>query len=319
MCRIKLKSDRIAKRTSSEPITLRAGELVVEIDPLHGASINSFFTNIDKRKVELFRTLGKSNRTGILPLNASCFSMIPYAGRLKDGRFSAGGKVISFPTHMFAEQNTSHGDGWMRRWEISKCSSETLALVLSMTPSSPLKYRSTQEFMLAPKGLHIRITIWNDEEEEIPFGCGLHPYFPRRQLATISANLPSLWKFDDALLPVALCENSQIHELMRGKAIRDLPTQSEFWDWDGHARITWEDSPLGVQIRSRPRLKGAVLWGPRSEEFFCFEPISHSTNAFNFSRQDAERYGVKYLEPNDSWEQNFYFDVICPEPQCLMI
>ncbi len=163
---------------------------------------------------------------------------------------------------------------------------------------------------LTSNGLHIRVTIRNDEEEVVPYGCGFHPYFPRRNNATITAKLPAKWIFDDELLPLAIVRNNERLQLAGGMNVSDLPSQSEYWNWTGDATVSWNDSPIAMKIRTLPPLSGAVLWVPPGQEFFCFEPVSHASNSFNCERHEAELLGVVFLEPGEVWQQNFYFDVV---------
>jgi galactose mutarotase-like enzyme len=54
--------------------------------------------------------------------------------------------------------------------------------------------------------------------------------------------------------------------------------------WDGRARIAWEGRPLELLITSD--LPAAVVYIPKGEDRFCFEPVPHCNNALN--REDAD-------------------------------
>jgi len=143
----------------------------------------------------------------------------------------------------------------------------------------------------------------------MPIGIGLHPYFPRRSEAILTAKLPQRWLLDKELMPLELQQNHHACELAGGAAVSSLPVQCEFWDWDGVATLDWPTEGVSLTVRTEPSLRGAVLWVPQDMDFFCFEPTSHSTDAFNFDEVVASRQGVVILAPGAQFVQDIFFDI----------
>ncbi len=295
----------------TDRLRLSDGALTIEIAPKHGGCITQFSMTENNRRINLFRQAEETAISGPLPLGAACFAMVPYAGRLRNGTFQHQSRKVYFPLAPFSEPHTSHGDGWQRPWQVSRRSQQYAVLTLSSVANPPLRYRCRQIISLNNAGLRLRIRIWNDEDVAIPIGIGLHPYFSRQGDPILTAKLPKRWSFDSELMPIELQENELALTLAAGAAVALLPGQGEFWGWDGKATINWPSAGISLNIHTRPPLRGAVLWAPPDKNFFCFEPISHSTDAFNFDKLTGFNHGVVILEPGAQYKQDIFFDLDC--------
>lgn len=290
-------------------VRLNAGALVLEVSPRWGGSITQFYIETGGRRINLFHQADERANKGPLPLGAACFPMVPYAGRLRGGKYQYRFRNIRFPLDAFSEPNTSHGDGWMRPWQVSRCSQQVAVLSMLPIQAPPFRYRCRQVIRLSKDGLRVRIRLWNDEDIPMPVGIGLHPYFPRCSSPILTAALPKKWRFDEGLLPDKLQTNDLASEIALGAAISALPAHEEFWGWNGEATINWPSEGVSLRLYTEPRLHGAVLWAPHGRDFFCFEPVSHSTDAFNLSSHELTTHGVIILEPGAQLKQEFYFDL----------
>jgi len=61
--------------------------------------------------------------------------------------------------------------------------------------------------------------------------------------------------------------------------------------------IAWPEWNAGLRIDADPPLGFLVVYSPRGEDFFCAEPVSHCTDAFNLARQGRRDTGMLTLEP----------------------
>ena len=43
-----------------------------------------------------------------------------------------------------------------------------------------------------------------------------------------------------------------------------------------------------------------VIWSPAGENFFCVEPVTNATDAFNLASRGIAGTGIKTLEPDES-------------------
>lgn len=140
-------------------------------------------------------------------------------------------------------------------------------------------------------------------------GLGLHPYFANRAGATIRASMPVHWRWDHELMPVEEEPNALSAAFVIGRDVRGLPVTAEYAGWNGRAIIEWPDYRVRVDLFTTPCLQHVVMWVPVDETFFCFEPISHATDALNAYPGHSAGEGFAVLEPKQVMEQCFDFIV----------
>jgi len=155
----------------------------------------------------------------------------------------------------------------------------------------------------------VTLTVQNLEAHRMPFGVGLHPYFACRSLAIIRADLPTRWRWDQEMMPVVTEPNPMAASLSRGEPVGTLPVASEYADWNGKATIEWPTLRVRVDMQTTPPLRHVVMWMPEGESFFCFEPVSHATDALNPYSGHPAAADFTILGPTEALTQQFDFIV----------
>ena len=260
---------------------IRDEALTVGIAPECGGALTRFDVQVGDALVDVLRPAQDRNDHRICALGSSCFPLIPYAGRLREGRFRFAGTEYQFPLNAAPERHSSHGDGWTRPWDLTHLDRRTAIMTLRADDSAPLQYESTQSISVNSQRLRIVLSCRNAGPHSIPSGLGLHPYFANRAQAAVTATLPVHWRWDEELMPVARQTNALAAALAGGCELARLPVAAEFAGWDGRALIEWPALGLRVELTTTPRLHHVVMWLPEGESFFCFEPICHATDALN--------------------------------------
>jgi aldose 1-epimerase len=291
-------------------ILLRKGALTVGVAPECGGSLTRFDVKVGAKRVEILRLADDAQMNARSPYGASCFPLIPYASRLREGTFEFRGHKVVFPINAPGERHSYHGDGWTRPWSLSELTRYKAVLELRADPSAPIQYDAVRTIEVDDGILTIKLSIQNRGAFAIPVGLGIHPYFARRRGARVFAHLPILWRMDQELLPVASEINPQAAEFERGIAAADLPISGAYSGWDGRAMIEWPADRIRLRIATKPKLRHIVVWAPDKEEFFCFEPVSHATNSFNLGREHIQADADTVVEPGEIWEQTFEFAVV---------
>jgi aldose 1-epimerase len=156
--------------SGSSRFTMRAPgvEAVVDLDA--GGRLASFV--VDDR--ELLVTDGYGS------MSWGSFPMVPFAGRVRDGRFAFRGRQYELPTAM--PPHAIHGTVLARRWE--RVDERTIETSLGAT--WPFAGRAVQRFELVAGRFTSRLELHADEP--MPASIGWHPWFLRHPLATGSAN-----------------------------------------------------------------------------------------------------------------------------------
>jgi len=294
---------------TAAPILLRRGPLTVGIAPHAGGSLSKFEFVRGNRRFDILRPAVDRPVRVIEALNMSSFITVPYAGRLREGRFEFEGRMIEYPLNGLPERHSSHGDGFMRPWQVKRLETDQAELETLPLAAAPIQYRCTQFFHLTETSLAIRVRAHNLEQRRIPFEIGFHPYFASRTLARIRAHLPLQWHWDRELMPTMRCHNLLQPDFAQGLEAKRLPMAAEYDGWDGQAHIDWPDRGIGVTVSTQPALRHVVTWAPAGEDFFCFEPLSHATDSFNRAGRETAIDPVRTLDPGAFLEQTCIFRV----------
>jgi len=288
-------------------ILLRDGDLTVGIAPECGGALASFETRVDGAVVDILRRADERPTGRPCALGASSFPLVPYSGRLRDGRFQFDGRDYHYPLNALPESHTSHGDGWTRRWQLVHLGRRAATMSLEPDEAAPLRYRCTQVVSVQEALVRVALTVQNLEERRMPFGIGLHPYFANRALAIIKARLPTRWRWDHELMPLCTEPNQMAASFQHGQRASTLPVACEYAEWNGVATIEWPTLRVRVDLRTTPPLRHVVMWMPDGETFFCFEPVSHATDALNSNAGHPAAEDFVILEPAASFTQQFDF------------
>jgi aldose 1-epimerase len=293
----------------SADIFLREGHLTVGLAPHCGGALTRFEIGCAHSALEILRPARTGTSHPYCSLGTSCFPLIPYAGRLRDGRFELEGRSFRLPLNAPPERHSSHGDGWTRSWSLTHLDRRSAIMTLGADDVAPFRYQFTQLIIVEQDRLSIELSAGNLSDHRIPMGFGLHPYFSDRAGAFIRAKLPSRWRWDAEMMPTSREVNPHASGLLCGQAVAQLPVAVEYADWDGRAFIDWPQRGLRVELTTTPTLHHAVVWIPDGENFFCFEPMSHATDGFNRRLADGSLEDILILDPGAVARQRFDFIV----------
>jgi aldose 1-epimerase len=290
-------------------ILLRQDPITVGISPSFGGSLTRFDVRVGSSVVDILRPADDRIAAQKYPLGASSFPLLPYGGRLREGQYSLRGRTIQYPLNAFPERHSSHGDAWTSAWKLEHLDRHTALMSLQTGTDAPIQYHCTQRLSVTGNAVHISFRVTNLEREPIPMGIGLHPYFAHRSLAVIKATLPTYCRWDHEMMPLSSGPNPYAEQFLDGKSAAQCPMATEFSDWDGTVDITWPSLRLALSLRTTPPMRHVVLWVPDGADFFCFEPMSHATDALNGRAGHLPAEHFVLLAPGETTEQHFDFQV----------
>ena len=261
-------------------LTIGNDRLVVRLSPQGGAVVDGHLR--DGRP--FLRPYGGAAEAFTV-LQAGCFPLVPLGNRVEDNGFVFGGKRYAFQPNT-DEPYYIHGDGWLSHWEVAEKTAESCAFRLrhsspeTSPQTSPYIYEAWQVFEVEGAALRVEIGVVNRGPEMLPFGIGLHPYFPRTAETRLKAAAASWWSEGAGYLP-------ERHEPIAADAdfgaLAPLPDRwlcNCYEGWDGQAEIIWPENRLAARISAGPVFSRYMLYAPVPERsFFCLEPMSHTINA----------------------------------------
>jgi aldose 1-epimerase len=263
-------------------ILLRNSYLEAVVLPEVGGGLARFDWTAGGERLPLMRPLAQ-DVTQPEPKQLACFPLVPFSNRIGGGSFEFQGKRYSVERNRTDEPYPIHGDGWLAHWRITQRAPDavTLRFIKKRTRRSPYSYRSILQYSLRDRTLRVDLSVENTGLETLPYGLGLHPSFPRSAKARLEAPAQGFWSSGKDLLPVA---REKLLPDVDFSAPHTLPARlvdNVFYGWNGEATIAW---PQGLELRisTEPPLEYFVLFTPLKHNFFCFEPVTHPNNAFNF-------------------------------------
>jgi aldose 1-epimerase len=274
-------------------ITLRAGDAAVELAPEAGGSVTRYWIERGPVTREWLRPTPAGALRAGHPYLAAAFPLVPYSNRIRAGRFSFRGRSVVEPLNRPPERHAIHGHGWQARWQPAEVTAATARLEYRHPAGAwPWAYHVTQRFTLTPSGLTVELSLSNQSAAPMPAGLGWHPYFPRTPRVTITADVRAMWLTDEEKMPTERVAPPAA-PFGRGR-------DNCFVGWSRRVTIDWPELGARLVMRATPPLDYLVVFTPARRPFFCVEPVSHVTDAFNLAEAGRSDSGTLVLEPGET-------------------
>lgn len=150
---------------AADGVVLRAGDARLTVDPRQGGRM----TSLRIGGTEVLVTEGWG------PIRWGCYPMAPFAGRIRDGRFTFRGREVRLPLNL--PPDAIHGTVFERPWEVASQAGDRLILTIDLGPAWPFRGTVTESIGLTPEGLDATLTL--EADEAMPVVVGWHPWFRR--------------------------------------------------------------------------------------------------------------------------------------------
>ncbi|WP_406458174.1 aldose 1-epimerase [Streptomyces sp. NBC_01622] len=147
---------------SNEEITLTAGDAEVTVQPGNGGRIGGL-------RVGGTELLRQGERFG-------CFPMVPWCGRIRDGRFLDGGTVHQMPLN--SPPHAIHGTVRDGVWRTARRTADETVITYDLAEPWPFPGRVTQAVALTGDSLTLTMAI-EAYDDSFPAQIGWHPWFHR--------------------------------------------------------------------------------------------------------------------------------------------
>ncbi|CAM5519273.1 Aldose 1-epimerase OS=Streptomyces alboniger OX=132473 GN=CP975_18550 PE=4 SV=1 [Streptomyces alboniger] len=238
---------------STEDVTLTAGDAEVTVQPGNGCRIGSLRIG----GVELLR---QGEKYGSFP-------MVPWCGRIRDGRFRDGAVVRQMPLN--SPPHAIHGFARNAEWRTARASGTEAVFTYDLAEPWPHPGRVTQIVELTAEALTLRLGI-ETYGDSFPAQAGWHPWFNRSlDGADVRIAFSPAWQ-----------EERGADHLPTGHRIDPKPGP---WDDcfgmpDGvDVTLTWPER-LEVNVRSREQW---VVVYDEQEAAVCVEPQTGPPDGLN--------------------------------------
>jgi aldose 1-epimerase len=239
---------------SHEDITLTAGDAEVTLQPGNGGRVGGL-------RVGGVQLLRQGERFG-------CFPMVPWCGRIRDGRFRDGADVHQMPLN--SPPHAIHGTARDGAWNIARRATDEAVLTYDLVEPWPYPGRITQIAALTPDALTLTMSV-ETYDSSFPAQIGWHPWFNR----TLDGGEPVRLDFT-----AAWQEERGDDHLPTGNRVEPGPSP---WDDcfgmpDGvDVTLTW---PGQLELKVTSREEWVVVYDEQ-EAAVCVEPQTGPPNGLN--------------------------------------
>jgi len=269
----------------------------VEIAPSLGGAILAYDSKINGRFLPILRHTNKTKTVG----QSSCFPLVPYSNRIREGQFIAQEKKITLPLNNLPEKHSIHGHGWQLPWDIIHQTDSSLTLQYHYRAAEwPYSYSAKQVFTLKDNALNMTLSVINTSNNQMPAGLGLHPYFSLTNRTFIQCSVDKMWAIDDECMPTTLVSAPENIKNSKGLSIAGSDLDNVFTGFTGKATISWPEWQVKANVTTSSNCKFMVVYSPEGEDYFCLEPVTHCTDAINMANKGLNNTGIHYLNPQET-------------------
>ncbi len=227
--------------------------------------------------------------------DSAAFPLVPFSGRITDGRFTFGAADYRLPPNMPPERHAIHGHGWQSAWHVAAREPDAITLVYRHPRGAwDWAYRAEQVFRITQAALEIEQRVTNLSERTMPAGLGWHPYFARSD-AELMCDVTGFWASADVFEPL-----SAQTDLTQTRRVAEMTLDNAFRGGGGPARIYWPSRQLEIEIDPSTEYTHWIVYVPAGADFFCVEPVSHAPNVINM-RAAPDSAAMRLLETGETF------------------
>ncbi|TPW30465.1 aldose 1-epimerase [Pararhizobium mangrovi] len=280
------------------------GHLEARASARGGCLVDAYFDG-----VPILRPYQGDEKAAADPLKAASFPFLPFGNRVEGNRFSFEAEDHILRANTEWDPLYLHGDAWLAEWRLVEAEDERIVLAIDRSfdlgdsAHSPYRFYGRQEISVENGSLVLALEVTNAGDTTLPFGLGHHCFFPLTRMTTLKANATDYWTEKAGFLPAA---REPLPIELDFSAARRIPRRwlnNGFEGWEGTADIAWPERGLTVSIEAQPVFSRYFLFHSDpafepgfADDYFCFEPMTHSANGHNL----ADLGGLRPLKPGET-------------------
>ena len=240
--------------------------------------------------------------------------LVPWCNRIRDGRYSFGGRDLQLPLTEPDRSNATHGLVRWAAWSLLEHTGDAVRLGhrLLPQPGYPWALELEVRYSLSEAGLEVTQSATNHSDSAAPYASGAHPYLSAGPGPVdgweLSVGARTRVLTDDRLLPVGtapvastpfdLRQSRPVGELRLDDAFTELDRDADGRAWvrmrAAHAVSLWADARHGwLQLFSADDV------GDASRRSLAVEPMTAPADAFRSG------HGVIVLGPGEHFQASW--------------
>ena len=282
------------------------GDLRLSLAPAQGGAIAGFWRDRPSGALALMRPMSIGAGSA---LQSASFPMLPFANCIRDNRFSFGGRDWQVAPNMPGVRLNFHGSGWQLPWEVVQLSAASAELTLR-ADDGIWRYGARQVFTLGRDGLTVDVSVSNEGDEAMPFGLGLHPWFPRHGNGMIRFTAEGMWSSTTDGETVALEAVSPKMDYSAAKTPPHHGLNTCYSGWSGQAEVIWPREKTVLTMTADATMHHLMVHIPADDTAtICLEPQSNAPCGFDGLAAGHCPTGVHVLSPKQTLSGRTTFQI----------
>ena len=239
--------------------------------------------------------------------------LIPFAGRVKAGRYQWDGVEHQLPLTDKDGPNAIHGFVRLTAWEVALQTPAVAVFTLTFTgaPGYPFPLDLRLAYTLDDAGLHVACAITNAGDADAPVAMGFHPYFtvgsPQVSADRFTLPFSEVLEFERLIPTGRVLDVAQAGlDFRDGRLIGDTAFNHCFGaptrDADGRARVRLDGGEAGLVVWMDEAFDWVVVYTgealpePLRRTSIAIEPMSGATDSLNHPD-----WGLRRLPPGETF------------------
>jgi aldose 1-epimerase len=272
-------------------VELTCDGVVVQIDPTDGGRIVSLLIRGEERILARSRA-----RATTPPIYWGCYPMVPWAGRLADGRIPTADGEVRLEANL--PPAAIHGLGFDLPWTILDQSDTIATMSCELRGRGwPFGGEARQTVRLGPASLALELEVGGYTRAG-PAGLGWHPWFTRPRTGDLELRVDAraVLVLDADQIPTGeVREVTAREDLRSGPPLGDRRLDHIYVRATGPAVLRWPD--LELRIEYDQALNTVVVHTPA--EAICVEPQTMWPNAPVLAARGVKDTGLRTLAPGE--------------------
>lgn len=272
-------------------VVLHCGDVVAQIDPTEGGRLISLVVGGEERILPRARA-----RPSALATGWGCYPMVPWAGRLSEGRIPTDTGEVQL------EQNRPptaiHGLAFDKPWSVVEHSETAVTLTCELHGLGwPFGGDARQRLRLGTTQLAFELEVGGYTRAG-PAGIGWHPWFTRPATGDVEVGVDGseVLVLDADLVPTGEVRAVTSEEDLRtGPPLGDRRLDHVYASTRSPAVVRWPDLELRIEFDAS--LNTTVVHTPAHG--FCVEPQTMWPNAPLLAARGIANTGLRTLEPGE--------------------
>jgi aldose 1-epimerase len=276
----------------ADAVELRREDVVARIDAADGGRIVSLvIAGLERIR---FKARARARDPAVY---WGCYPMVPWAGRLADGRIPTKDGEVRLEPNL--PPSAIHGLGFDKSWDIVERSETAATMACELRGLGwPFGGRALQTLRLGANSLELGLEVGRYTRAG-PVGLGWHPWFARPEMGDIElrVNSSEVLVVDADLVPTGEVRGVTPREDLRsGPALGGRRLDHVYVRTTGPAIVRWPD--LDLRIEYDQSMQTVVVHTP--PEGVCVEPQTMWPNAPLLAAAGIGDTGLRMLEPGQA-------------------